>query len=262
MDERVPLRRACRRRPASASARRSTGSLRRAGGVRRGWPSTSRTCSATRARPGPPTSCTSSGCRCRPLDGFLLPRRHPRVLTAHDVLPREPRPGQRAGQRALYERMDAIVVHSEHGAARLRGELGLDPARVHVIPHGALHDLTAQPAGAQPPPELRPPGRRRPPARSSCSSACCAPTRASTCCSTPGGARTGRPAPSSGSPACRGWTCPRCRGPGVRTALRFVSGAELRGGVPRAPTSSCCRTARSTSPACCSPRSRSASRCC
>ena len=67
------------------------------------------------------------------LDAYLLPPEHPRVLTAHDVLPREPKPGQLAGQRKLYERMDAIVVHSEHGAARLRDELGLDPARVHVI---------------------------------------------------------------------------------------------------------------------------------
>ena len=57
------------------------------------------------------------------LDRYLLPA-HPRVLTAHDVLPREPGPGQLAGQRALYERMDAVVVHSEHGAARLRDELG------------------------------------------------------------------------------------------------------------------------------------------
>src|SRR3954463_10672342 len=75
------------------------------------------------------------------LDARLLPRVHPRVLTAHDVLPREPRPGQLAGQRALYERMDAIVVHSEHGAGRLRDELGLEAARVHVIPHGALTGL-------------------------------------------------------------------------------------------------------------------------
>src|SRR4051812_20682640 len=72
------------------------------------------------------------------LDARLLPAVHPRVLTAHDVLPREPRRGQLAGQRALYERMDAIVVHSAHGAARLHDELGLNPANVHVIPHGAL----------------------------------------------------------------------------------------------------------------------------
>jgi len=75
------------------------------------------------------------------VDGHLLPNRHPRLLTAHDVLPREPSPGQLAGQRRLYERMDAVVVHSEHGAARLRDELGLDPALVHVIRHGALTGL-------------------------------------------------------------------------------------------------------------------------
>ena len=45
------------------------------------------------------------------------------LLTAHDVLPREPRPGQLAAQRALYRRMDAVVVHSEHGRGRLLGEL-------------------------------------------------------------------------------------------------------------------------------------------
>jgi glycosyltransferase involved in cell wall biosynthesis len=91
------------------------------------------------------------------LDGRLLPRRHPRLLTAHDVLPREPRPGQLAGQRRLYERMDAVVVHSEHGAARLRDELGLDPGLVHVIPHGAFHHLAEQPSGVRLPPELPPP---------------------------------------------------------------------------------------------------------
>jgi glycosyltransferase involved in cell wall biosynthesis len=76
--------------------------------------------------------------------------RHPRVLTAHDVLPREALPGQRAAQRRLYDRMDAIVVHSKHGRARLIDELALDPARVRVIPHGIL-----RPSGDAPlPPEL------------------------------------------------------------------------------------------------------------
>ena len=36
--------------------------------------------------------------------------------------------------------MDAVVVHSEHGAARLR-ELGIE--NVHVIPHGAFDALAA-----------------------------------------------------------------------------------------------------------------------
>jgi glycosyltransferase involved in cell wall biosynthesis len=80
----------------------------------------------------------------QPVDARLLPPRtrrgspRPVLLTAHDVLPREPRPGQLAGQRRLYERVDAVVVHSEHGRARLERELGLDRSRVHVIRHGPL----------------------------------------------------------------------------------------------------------------------------
>ncbi len=75
------------------------------------------------------------------VDGHLLPRGRPLVLTAHDVLPREPRPGQLAAQRRLYDRFDAVVVHSAHGRRRLVEDLGLDPGRVHVIPHGAFTHL-------------------------------------------------------------------------------------------------------------------------
>ncbi len=89
------------------------------------------------------------------LDGRLLPgrrradgRRRPLLLTAHDILPREPLPGQRGAQRRLYDRFDAIVVHSQHGRERLTGELGVDPGRVHVIPHGPL--VPSVPAVAPP----------------------------------------------------------------------------------------------------------------
>jgi glycosyltransferase involved in cell wall biosynthesis len=75
------------------------------------------------------------------LDERLLPRR-PLVLTAHDVLPREPRPGQVAAQARLYDRVDAVVVLSEHGRGRLVGEVGVDPAKVEVIAHGVLDHLT------------------------------------------------------------------------------------------------------------------------
>ena len=88
------------------------------------------------------------------LDGLLLPSRvirhggrsqrpvrRPLMLTAHDVLPREARPGQRAAQRCLYDRFDAVIVHSEHGRRRLTDELGVDGERVHVIPHGVLVHL-------------------------------------------------------------------------------------------------------------------------
>jgi glycosyltransferase involved in cell wall biosynthesis len=92
------------------------------------------------------------------LDGHLLPGRRPTfsgprprlVLTAHDVLPREPRRGQLAAQRRLYDRFDAVVVHSEHGRERLIGELGVDPALVNVIPHGAFTHLAEAPTGPAP----------------------------------------------------------------------------------------------------------------
>ncbi len=75
------------------------------------------------------------------LDSLLLPRGIT-VLTAHDLLPREPRPGQARAQRRLYDAVDALVVHSEYGRRQLVAGLSLDPAKVHVIHHGALHHLT------------------------------------------------------------------------------------------------------------------------
>ena len=92
-------------------------------------------------------------------DVRLLPHR-PLVLTAHDVLPREPRHGQLAAQRQLYDRVDHVVVHSEHGRARLTAELGVDPSRVSVIPHGVL-DALLDVAPVRPP-ELPQPGGERP----------------------------------------------------------------------------------------------------
>jgi glycosyltransferase involved in cell wall biosynthesis len=97
----------------------------------------------------------------QPIDLHLLPdgvragAPRPLVLTAHDVLPREPRAGQLAGQRRIYERVDAIVVHSGHGRDRLIEHAGVPPERVHVIPHGALTPWQGLPA-APLPPELGP----------------------------------------------------------------------------------------------------------
>lgn len=84
------------------------------------------------------------------LDRRLLPRR-PLVLTAHDLLPREPRPGQVRAQRALLERMDAVITHSRYGRTQLVEGLGLPGELVHVVPHGAFAHLAAQPAGPLPP---------------------------------------------------------------------------------------------------------------
>ncbi|HWD66148.1 MAG TPA: glycosyltransferase family 4 protein [Solirubrobacteraceae bacterium] len=85
------------------------------------------------------------------LDLAVLPDR-PVVLTAHDLLPREPRPGQVWAQRRLLHRVRAVIVHSEYGRRVLVDQVGVDPGRVHVIHHGAFHD---QPAGdGSLPPEL------------------------------------------------------------------------------------------------------------
>jgi glycosyltransferase involved in cell wall biosynthesis len=88
------------------------------------------------------------------LDGSLLPARRPVVLTAHDLLPREARPGQAWAQRRLYERVSAVVVHSEHGRRQLVDVLGVDQRKVHVIHHGAFTHLTAQPGERGLAPEL------------------------------------------------------------------------------------------------------------
>lgn len=76
------------------------------------------------------------------IDRYLLPER-PLVLTAHDLLPREPRPGQVTAQCRLYERVDAVVAHSAFGRRQLVEQLGLPEAKVTVIPHGAFDYLAS-----------------------------------------------------------------------------------------------------------------------
>ncbi|HEX6117470.1 MAG TPA: glycosyltransferase family 4 protein [Solirubrobacterales bacterium] len=74
------------------------------------------------------------------LDAALLPPSRPRAYTVH-----YPLPSSRAGiarERALLRRMDAVFIHTESGARTLRERIGLDPGRVHVIPHGAFDYLT------------------------------------------------------------------------------------------------------------------------
>jgi hypothetical protein len=50
------------------------------------------------------------------LDGLLLPPQRPRVMTMHNVLRRGERPGSAAVTRRLAQSMDAVVVHTRHGA--------------------------------------------------------------------------------------------------------------------------------------------------
>jgi glycosyltransferase involved in cell wall biosynthesis len=88
------------------------------------------------------------------LDALLIPPRRPRVMTAHYVLPPQPSRRQVAAARRALGRMDAVIAHSEHGAERLRAEVGIDPGRVHVVHHGAFDHLTRLEGEMPLPPEL------------------------------------------------------------------------------------------------------------
>ena len=89
------------------------------------------------------------------LDSWLLPGRRPRLITAHYVLPQQPSRRQLAVARRLFGTMDAVIAHSRYGARRLREEAGVDPARTHVIPHGAFDYLTRLPREEPLPAPLR-----------------------------------------------------------------------------------------------------------
>ena len=93
------------------------------------------------------------------LDAALLPRGTPLVLTAHGFLRPGAEGGQSAGMGRILGRMDAVVALSEYGATRLRDEAGIDPERIHVIPHGAFDYLARMPEHPLPPELASPDGR-------------------------------------------------------------------------------------------------------
>jgi glycosyltransferase involved in cell wall biosynthesis len=88
------------------------------------------------------------------LDRHLLPPKRPRVFTMHWRLPEA---GARIGRalRRLLAEMDAVIVHSEHGARRLQQDFGVPAERIRVIPHGAFDYLTNQDDEIPLPEELR-----------------------------------------------------------------------------------------------------------
>ena len=87
-------------------------------------------------------------------DRRLLPARRPRVYTMHWRLPEAATRIGRTLARLLAE-MDAVVVHSEHGARRLEADFGVRADRLRVIPHGAFDYLTSQEGEVPLPAELR-----------------------------------------------------------------------------------------------------------
>jgi glycosyltransferase involved in cell wall biosynthesis len=77
------------------------------------------------------------------LDRRLLPPKRPRVYTMHWRLPEAGTRIARTLERLLAE-MDAVVVHSEHGAGRLESDFAVSREKLRVIPHGAFDYLTRQ----------------------------------------------------------------------------------------------------------------------
>jgi glycosyltransferase involved in cell wall biosynthesis len=88
------------------------------------------------------------------LDRRLLAPKRLRVYTMHWRLPET---GSRIARTltSLLAEMDAVVVHSDHGARRLQADFGVPPERLRVIPHGAFDYLTRQEDEAPLPAELR-----------------------------------------------------------------------------------------------------------
>lgn len=62
----------------------------------------------------------------------------PITYTAHDALPNNPTPKRLRRAAANARAFGRVIVHSVHGRNALVDQLGVDPANVHVIPHGAL----------------------------------------------------------------------------------------------------------------------------
>lgn len=88
------------------------------------------------------------------LDRRLIPHRLPRVMTAHYIASPEAGAGELRRAGRVFGAMDAVIAHSEAGAARLRDEVGLPGGRVRVIPHGVFDYLADQADEAPLPPEL------------------------------------------------------------------------------------------------------------
>jgi glycosyltransferase involved in cell wall biosynthesis len=88
------------------------------------------------------------------IDHFLVPRKGPKVMTAHYIASPEPKWIELTTAQRTFDSMDAVIAHTENGARRLRELIGLPADRVRVIPHGAFDYLTRLPDEALLPIEL------------------------------------------------------------------------------------------------------------
>ena len=72
----------------------------------------------------------------------------PVVFTAHDPLPNVGGRARRRSVAATARSFACVICHSEWGRRALVERCGVDPGRVHVVPHGAfgyLHDIPEAP---------------------------------------------------------------------------------------------------------------------
>ena len=88
------------------------------------------------------------------LDAFLMARDAPTVFPSHNVLRRGQGRIRERAARLVAARADAVVAHTDVSARELTDRFGVDPAKVHVIPHGAFDYLTRQGAETPLPEEL------------------------------------------------------------------------------------------------------------
>lgn len=71
------------------------------------------------------------------------------VLTVHDLLPHDTAQVHKQLYSRLYREMDVLICHSDHIRTRLQDEFGIQPEKIHVIPHGPFFfDLPEQDATA------------------------------------------------------------------------------------------------------------------
>ena len=88
------------------------------------------------------------------LDRRLISPKRPRVMTAHYIVPPEPSTRQVRSAFEVFDSMDAVIVHSESGASRMKDVVGLPEEKIRVIPHGSFDYLTELPREAPLPAEL------------------------------------------------------------------------------------------------------------
>jgi glycosyltransferase involved in cell wall biosynthesis len=86
-------------------------------------------------------------CRRFPFDLWLASQKIRFVTTAHNLLPHErpDSPAIRRNQAYAYGRSAVVFAHSEATVCQLKGQFGVDPKRIVIVPHGDLSQPLGEP---------------------------------------------------------------------------------------------------------------------